>query len=259
MSDAVATQTFDFGRVGNQISGLISRNFVPFVTISALLGGLPQFLVAIVQTTLLRPDPTTFSSGASFGPILLGLIVTILAILPAFVLQATLTRAAIDDLTGKPVSIQNALQTGIANLFPLFGLAIVMGLGIGIGVLLFVVPGLILLTCWVTAPPALVVERLGILQSMQRSLELSRGHRWALFGVIVLFYIAMLIVGLVVGLIASGTVGIAAMGGLFFGILNGIAQTFVAMVSTVGIAAIYFELRRIREGVDVSGLASVFD
>jgi hypothetical protein len=107
----------------------------------------------------------------------------------------------------------------------------------------------------------LVVERLGIVQSLQRSLELSRGHRWALFGIIVLFYIAVIIVGLIVGLLATGSMGFAAAmnGGIFFGILNGVAQTFVAMVSTVGIAAVYFELRRIREGVDVSGLASVFD
>ena len=82
-----------------------------------------------------------------------------------------------------------------------------------------------------------------------------------LFGIMVLFYIVIIIVGLIVGLIATGSVGLAAAmnGGIFFGIVNGIAQTFVAMVSTVGIAAIYLELRRIREGVDVSGLASVFD
>jgi len=264
MSGAVANQSFDFGRVGNQISSLISRNFVPFVTISALLSGIPTFLIAIFQM-MMRPDAATgLSSGAASGMVVIGLVLAIAAILPAFVLQATLTRASIDDLSGKPVSVPAALQTGIANLFPLFGLAILVGLGVGIGMMLLVIPGLILATCWLVASPALVVEKLGIFQAMQRSLDLSRGHRWALFGMIVLFYILIVVVGMIVGLIVTGTVGLQAMmasqsGGIFFGIVNGIAQTFVVMLSTVGVAAIYFELRRIKEGVDVTSLATVFD
>jgi hypothetical protein len=265
MSDAVATQSFDFARVGSQISALIGRNFVPFATLAALLGGVPTFLIAIFQM-MMQPDPANALAASSMGvgAIFVGLVLTLMAVLPAFVLQATLTRAAIDDLSGKPVSIPNALQVGIANLFPLFGLAILSGLGVAIGMMLLIVPGLILATCWLVASPALVVERLGIFQAMQRSLDLSRGHRWALFGIIVLFYIVMIVVGLIVGLIVTGSVGLQGLaagqsGGIFFGLINGIAQTFVTMVSTVGVAAVYFELRRVKEGVNVSELASVFD
>ncbi|MBI1210360.1 MAG: hypothetical protein GC190_02770 [Alphaproteobacteria bacterium] len=260
MSGAVAEQSFDFGRVGNQITGLISRNFVPFVTASALLSGLPTLILAIF-TMMMRPGP---AAGMSGGTIVLSLLLSFVVILPGFVLQAALTRASIDDLNGKPVSIPNALQTGVANLFPLLGLAIVVGLGVGIGFMLLIIPGLILVTCWLVASPALVVEHLGIFAAMQRSLHLSRGHRWALFGIIVVFYIAIMIVAMIVGLIVTGSVGLQALaaaqsGGIVFGLINGIAQTFVIMVTTVGVAAVYFELRRIKEGVDVTELASVFD
>ncbi len=256
---------FDFGRVGSQISGLISRNFVPFVILGALLGGLPQLIVVVVNSMMPTPtSPADFAAAYGASSILLRFILIFVLMLPGFVLQAALTRASIDDLSGKPVSVGNSIQVGLANLFPLFGLAIVLSLGVGVGVMLFVVPGLILLCCWIVAAPALVVEKLGIFASMQRSLNLTRGHRWAMFGIIVLFYIIIFfVVASIVTLVTTGSVGFAAMlaaqRSITYGLLNAIVGTFIAIITSVGIAAIYFELRRIKEGVGVTDLASVFD
>jgi len=52
---------------------------------------------------------------------------------------------------------------------------------------------------------------------------------------------------------------VAASPNMAIGLVAAVIQAFEALISTVGVAAIYFELRRIKEGVGVSELASVFD
>jgi hypothetical protein len=42
-------------------------------------------------------------------------------------------------------------------------------------------------------------------------------------------------------------------------IIQLLVDSVVAIVSTVGVASIYFELRQIKEGVGVAEIASVFD
>jgi len=261
MSGAVATQSFDFGRVGTRITELISRNLVPFGILSLLLAGLPTVIVALVSSMLV-PEPGQVPSA---GAVVLSIVIGVIAILPSFILQAALTRAAIDDLNGKPVSLGEAVQTGVQNLLPLLGLGLVMGLGIWVGMMLLIVPGFILAACWLVAGPALVVEKLGIFQALQRSLALTRGHRWAMFGLIVLFYIVLMLVAIVLALIMTGSIGLMAIaeaqsgGGIAYAVINALVQTVLSLVATLGVAVIYFELRRIKEGVDVTGLASVFD
>ena len=263
MSVATDTaQNFDFGRVTSQIGGLIGRNFVPFFVLALLFSGLPSVILYFVQPMIIA---NPMSAGAASAGVLWMVVTVLITLLLAFVLQAALTRASIDDLSGKAVSISAALEVGLRCLFPLFALAIVVGLGVMVGALLLVVPGIILAICWMVSSPVLVVEKTGVFQAMQRSLALTRGHRWALFGILVLYVVVVWIISVVVFLLASG----GAAGGMptlaafrpSFGmsIVTAIIQSFEVLLSTVGIAAIYFELRRIKEGVGVADLASVFD
>src|SRR5262249_22688402 len=94
---------FDFGRVGSQITGLISRNFVPFVILGALLGGLPQLVVVVVNSMMpAATSPADMAAAYSGSSLLLRFVLIFVLMLPGFVLQAALTRASIDDLSGKP-------------------------------------------------------------------------------------------------------------------------------------------------------------
>jgi hypothetical protein len=256
MSDA-AVQRFDLGRVISQTSGLIGRNFLPFFLLALLLSGLPYLIAMMVQPMLVSPDNAVASGLGAAAVILL------LTVVPAFVLQGALTRAAIDDLGGRGVSLPNALQAGIRYILPLLGLAIVVGLGVMVGLILLVVPGIILAICWSVASPSVVVEKAGVFQAMQRSLNLTKGHRWAIFGLLMLYAVFVWVVAIVILLIFQGTVmptpEMSANPNIVMTAVLAVVQAFEVMISTVGIAAIYFELRRIKEGVDVGELASVFD
>ncbi len=52
---------------------------------------------------------------------------------------------------------------------------------------LLVVPGIIVALMWSFVTPVLVVERTGLIDTFQRSRDLTRGHRWALLGLIVVY------------------------------------------------------------------------
>ena len=83
-------------------------------------------------------------------------------------------------------------------------MGIVAGLGILVGLVLIVVPGLILLTLWSVAAPVVVLERPGGLRALGRSRELVRGNGWNVFGVILVTVILVVVLSGVIEAIAGG-------------------------------------------------------
>ena len=73
---------------------------------------------------------------------------------------------------------------------------IVAGIGILIGFILIIIPGLILATLWSVAAPVVVLEHPGGLRAFGRSRELVRGNGWNVFAVILLLVILVGLVGL---------------------------------------------------------------
>lgn len=247
---------FDFGRVVSRTSGLIGRNFVPFAVLSFIFAGIPSVVVMLIQPSLMA---------SASEPTLLLIVVyaaAIVSYLAGLVLTAALTRASVDDLSGKPVAIGNALSTSLPLILPMLGLGVLMILGIIAGLFLLIVPGIYLMLRWAVSAPVLVVERPGVFKSMARSASLTENHRWAILGLFVLFFVAVLVVQMIVVLMLPGGMAVAGystgMPSLLVIVVMTIVQIVTSMVATVGLAAIYFELRQIKDGVDVTELANVF-
>ena len=74
-------------------------------------------------------------------------------------------------------------------------------LGIFGGAILLLVPGLILAVMWSVVAPACVVERTGVFGAFSRSQELTRGYRWPIFGLYVAFFVLMIIISAVFGVL----------------------------------------------------------
>ena len=76
-------------------------------------------------------------------------------------------------------------------------------IGIALGLILLIVPGLVLLTWWVVIIPAIVLENRSAGESFGRSRDLVRGYGWNVFGVIVLTILLLIVVSIVIALILS--------------------------------------------------------
>ncbi len=120
---------------------------------------------------------------------------------------------------------------------PLIGLSIVVGIAVTIGFILIVIPGLILITIWAVAAPAVVVERHGIFGALGRSRQLVKGNGWQVFGVIVLFFLIFVVIGLVLGIIG------AAIGDGGEVVLGWIGSVITAPLVALAAAILFFELK----------------
>ena len=148
----------------------------------------------------------------------------------------------------------NSLQVGFRRFFPIIGLAFVMYFLVGLATILLIIPGLILLTMWFVATPVCVVENLGPIKSMRRSSQLSKGHRWKIFGLILLVAVlgSVIIGGINISLEALAGPILSLIGGL---LLNGVWGAFNA----IAVVVTYHDLRVAKEGTNIEQIAAVFD
>lgn len=114
---------------------------------------------------------------------------------------------------------------------------IVAGIGVVIGFILVIIPGLYLLTIWSLAAPVVVLERPGVFPALRRSREFVRGNGWQVFGVIAVLYILVSVFSFIIeGAADSAGTGVGIVVRVIVGVLT---APLVALASSV----MYFELR----------------
>jgi hypothetical protein len=246
---AMATgREFRVGAIFSRAWQIYSANFLTF-TLVALVIALPN---------LLSGEGETFSGGVR------NIAVFVFWMIANTVGLAVILYAAFQAMRGRAVIIGEAIRRGLSRFWPIVGLAILEWLGITIGLLLFVVPGVMLFVRWSAALPACVVEGLGPLASMKRSAQLTKGHRWKIFGIFVLISIgAAIVLGIIAGIVYGlvGTFSLAGvsrglgLGALLWLVVTAIYSAYNNVVSVM----IYHDLRVAKEGVDTEQIASVFD
>jgi hypothetical protein len=121
-------------------------------------------------------------------------------------------------------------------ILPLIGFGILAGIGIAIGFVLIVIPGLILLTFWSVGAPAIVVEGAGPIDAFGRSWKLVRGEAWSVFGVLLLVFLIVIVVQAVLGAIGAA-IGV---GGFIAAAI--IAAAVTAPVYAIAVSVLFFDL-----------------
>ena len=152
--------------------------------------------------------------------------------------------------TGYVVKLVQDVRDGrrdhsVAELFesaaPYIGTLILNGIlaaiGIGIGLVLLIVPGLILITIWAVVAPAIVVEGAGVIEAFGRSRDLVRGNAWPVFGAIVIAYLIVLGVSFV-----TAGVGDAIADDAGHVILGTIGDILAAPILALVASALFFDL-----------------
>jgi hypothetical protein len=251
---SLGAANLDVGRVIQTTFGVIGRNFAVFALLGVCFAGLPSLLAGLGRLGVLQERMVGLS-------VVMTVAAAVVQFMGSYVLQGALTHGAIADLNGRKASFAACLGTGLRNALPLLGLGILSAIALVFGFLLLVFPALMMLTAWAVTVPALVTERRGVLESFGRSADLTRGRRWPVFGLLLLFAVASWIIQLVV-VIPAGAFASVTPGGLLplqTVVAAPIAAVFQGMLGATGGAVLYFELRRIKEGVGVEALASIFD
>jgi hypothetical protein len=178
----------------------------------------------------------------------LGWLGAVLATLVGFVgifwLQGALCEAVADVRDGRAdLSISDTLQKVRPRLAPLLGAGVLAGLGVALGLVLLIVPGLVLLTWWSVIVPVVVLERVAAMDSFGRSRELVRGNGWNVFGVIVLTVLILLAFAIAFAIVAAVLLSWLPDEGRSF-VQTLVVDTLTAPFLALAWTLMYFRLRR---------------
>jgi hypothetical protein len=224
----------------NPLSGVLSEAWGMYKTFAKHLLAI-AFVIYVIAAII----AAILSLAGTFGA-LLGSLVTIIA---AYLLQATLVKAVQDVRDGRvDMSIGETIAAARPYLWSVAGASILAGIAIGIGLILVIVPGLILATIWAVIVPVIVIERTGALASFGRSRELVRGRAWHVFATLVLVYIILIVVGIVLGAIFSFLPHV-----LGSGLSQVISGTIVAPFLAIVVTLVYYRLVGSSQTPPVSG------
>lgn len=251
------------GRVIQRAFSAFRQNPAVILGLAFLVGAIPGLVLSYLFVRLGFFAPGALRSGAFPFRAIMGaiLVSTMMGIIIAALVQGALTRAVVTASEGRRASFAESISTGVRVILPLIGLGIVSAIGVALGFVLLIVPGIILLLMWAVAVPTLVVERVGILDALKRSAELTKGSRWRILGLyivlVLIYWVFEAIVG-VVGLKMYGSA--AAMSGLTVGNVLGsvVLGTVSNMLWGTIQPSLYVELRQAKEGDSAEHLAEVF-
>jgi hypothetical protein len=174
------------------------------------------------------------------GPALIALIISLLA---TTLFTGMVVQLVADVRDGRRDASAAQLLRAVG---PMMGQLILVGIasavGIALGFVLFVIPGLVLITLWSVAAAVVVIERPPGLQALGRSRELVRGNGLRVFAVILLLDIAVAVVATALELLAnSAGTGVGIVVRVIVGVL-------AAPLSALAAAVLYFQLRDISTG-----------
>jgi hypothetical protein len=256
---------FDMGRVIKRTFSVIAHNPTTFGILS-LVVGVPMLVIELTY----NPFAVGAGEDGPFNAAILrySALFWLVYMLCSFVLQAAIVVGTISYLNGRTASLTECLSTGISFLPQLALMTVLVLVAFAAGLLLLVVPGIILMFMWFVAAPVCVVERTGAFRALSRSRALTRGYRWHLLGLSVLFFLLAFVLGIIAGTITGTTMfpssteaAIAAAANRSFAQLaaSTIATMINAAIGATLVASVYFELRQIKGGIGADALASVFD
>lgn len=215
---------------------------LPALVPRAVMGRMVEVLSAdlpayILLALVLVGAPTVLSDSALFDDVQWGLLMLggVLQVL----LTTTLTHSVLARLAGTPVPLRQSLGAGL-RFWPLaFGVQLVTGLAVLLGLCLLVVPGVVLALRWLVPVPVMMTEGCSLGDSLRRSTALTDGVRWQLLALVLAWVIPFLLIPtLLIRSMASGGVPgweVAAVDMAF--------DMAGALTSSAGIAIVYAELR----------------
>lgn len=215
-------EKIDIGRVIDEVFAIYRDNAGVLIPAAAVV-----FLIEAIVGALL----------VAISPILILLAIVVQLIATTFY-QGMVVALVSDVQDGRrDFSVEQLLKSVTGAVAPLIIAGFLAGLGIILGFILLIVPGLFLLTIWAVIAPVIVLERPGILAAFGRSRALVRDNGWQVFGVIVIFFLILLVVGFVLGIIgaAAGEVGRV--------IADFIGSVLTAPLIALAASVLYFQLR----------------
>jgi hypothetical protein len=246
--DTAGTKSLDIGEVLGDTFAVIGRTFVVLANLAVLFIAIPAAL-NIAGVALVPISPI-------FGLLsFIGLLALVVGELIAF---AAIFLVAMADLHQTPVHIEGLIKTATGRFWPMLGLFLLLIIGVAIGLILLIVPGIILALAWSVAMPVLVLENRGVFDSFKRSAELTRGKRWSIFLVFFVVWLVTFVIELAIMALFGGFQGfISRQPSLVSTVISQLSLVVTVPFYAVLTTALFNQLRG-KAGYGAEAVAEVF-
>lgn len=244
-----------FGEILDVAFTLYRRHFGTFF-LTALIPNLPLALFWMYLGSAAGGTPEQMSA--------LGGVASLLVAPYSFLATALVWGALVDGssraIRGEPVSLGGGYRRALASILPLIGASILAAILIGLGFVLFVVPGILLSVMFFAVYPAIVVEGEGPLSALGRSREIAEGGWARIFGILFVTWLIVFLptMALFGGLGFLAALNPAAAEGLTGGALNAGVQAAGVVVGALttpymvaALVTLYYDRRVRNEALDL--------
>jgi len=255
-----------FGEILDGSFTLYRRHFASMF-LTALIPSIPYIAwLGLYSVTLTGAASTAAGDPSALWGALLG----VLAILPLVAISTVIGWGAVTfqvsrAYTGNPVTTGEALRRALQRALPLIGGGFVWSLMVGVGWMLCFIPAVLVLIMTFAWVPAVVLERRGPIEGIQRSMDLARNTWGEIFLMQLVVWLITLLPGLAVAMFgAMGSGGLTAAGGgtgSVFGVqvitqvLSGLVNALTIPFSIGCTVLLYYDRRVRTEALDVQMMA----
>jgi hypothetical protein len=201
------------------------------------------------------PDNAATISASEAALQLAGSLAGLVAILVGTALAtAACFRALSSAYVGGEVSWRESLAFARTRVWSVIGLTLLSALGMLVGFLLCIAPGVLLYAWWAVATPALLMEGLGATDALRRSSALARQRFWPVLGAMLLSALLALVFQAALSAPLFGLL-FTEVDGIVFYAVQGVVNLAVLILVTPFTAsftlALYVDLRVRLEGFDL--------
>ncbi|WP_146127013.1 hypothetical protein [Labrys okinawensis] len=202
--------------LANAVKGLW-RGLVPIVLLNAL-PSLPTLLALMVNGEV------------SQTPTLADLVALPIAVILLVFAQGATVAGTHRLLQGDDFDLPLSMQQTWRRLPTLLGTAFLSGILVLLGLAALVVPGLMAIALLYLVLPACMIERTDMVESLERSGQLTQGYRWSILGLFILTLLPTIGLGAVTGDLANApATGMQALGQeagmMLFSMLSAVTAT----------------------------------
>jgi hypothetical protein len=254
-----------FGEILDVALKIFGRHWQTLVA-CVLVPTIPIQILTVLVVLSIAPeqyDPDTSPTAAPDGTgteIAALLVVYALSLVASLLAWAACFKAVADGYLGAQPSLGGSLRFGLPRIPRLFGLSIVCGLMIVVGLFGCLVGALFVAALVMLSVPALLLERIGVFASIGRSFELVKGRYWQIVLMLLVVFVALVVISVVFGALFGAIAGAA-------GDESDTANAIVSFIASVAASAIttpifasvltvlYFDQRVRKEGFDLQLLA----
>ena len=236
----------DYGGIIDRTVELYRKNFVLFVSVVAVV----YVPLAVLQLTL-QSAPLRGNAGAMAG---LGTLVGLLSMIAGLCAQGALTVAVSRRYLGMTATVGECFQTLNTRMGALILTSVLCAFLVGLGCLLFLIPGIVFMFWIVFASPVVVLENRSGPGAIERSKFLVGQGEWVR---VLVLGILCLLVGIVAGIpLGMAVSALSAAVPVASTLAQTAMQVVIHPIGLIAFTILYYDIRVRKEGFDLQVLAT---